>query len=379
MNRNKGFINLYKIRDKILIGSVRKKVFFLLICFFILFIVIVYNLKFENIKTIGRKDLDILKNGNYEEFNNAIIKYNKQEVSLIKRNSKVKWEESYNLTNPEIEIGNLYFAIYDKIGNQVYIFNKDGMVLSYSTKYPISRLEIADNGYTTVLVNENNEYKIENYNTRAKLLSQININPEETGYPIDIALSSDAKKLLVSYIDTYKSVNSKIIGYDLYKEDKDIIFEHKISDGIATKLDTISKRDFVIYATNKMLFIRDSGSIEISKEIKLNSNIKSVKSIKNGAIIVTSSNEYKNEVNIYSSKGRLIKNIGINSDYSFLDMSRGNILLYNENRLSILSKRGRIIYEGNLNDIPVKIFKSEGIYRYLIFKNDEIVEVKLDI
>jgi len=137
-------------------------------------------------------------------------------AKALTEEGKIKWEMSYQLDNPEIVYCNEVAAVADIGGTSVYIVAENGIPYTYQVLYPIVRHEVAKQGVTAVLLDNDTEDFIQLYDINGNLRVDINTKAKTDGIPIDIALSEDGQKLVTLYV-TFQgnSIYSKVTFYNV--------------------------------------------------------------------------------------------------------------------------------------------------------------------
>ena len=85
-------------------------------------------------------------------------------------------------------------------GKDVYIFTTEGEVSRQTLSYDIANVDIAQQGvYCLVLIGEDGSY-ISEYDKDSKKIYEKKASIDKDGYPLDIDISNDGVKLIVSYL-----------------------------------------------------------------------------------------------------------------------------------------------------------------------------------
>ena len=64
---------------------------------------------------------------NYVQFSDGVLKYSKDGISYLSQTGKEKWNQSYQIKNPMIDITEKSAAVADKEGNDILVFQEDGL------------------------------------------------------------------------------------------------------------------------------------------------------------------------------------------------------------------------------------------------------------
>lgn len=116
------------------------------------------------------------------------------------KNGDRKWEVAFGLENPTIVSCKDVSAIADVGGTVVYVISADGIPHKLDVNFPIVKADVAQQGVTAVLMNDGDMDIIQVYDIEGKLRVEIGTKTKDEGFPVDIALSDDGKKLVTAYV-----------------------------------------------------------------------------------------------------------------------------------------------------------------------------------
>lgn len=136
----------------------------------------------------------------YFVFAGNVLKVTKDGASYIDETGTVKWDVSYAMKMPKAEVCGDYAIVADMNGKDVYIFTTEGEVSRQTLSYDIANVDIAQQGvYCLVLIGEDGSY-ISEYDKDSKKIYEKKASIDKDGYPLDIDISNDGVKLIVSYL-----------------------------------------------------------------------------------------------------------------------------------------------------------------------------------
>ncbi|MGN0507006.1 MAG: DUF5711 family protein [Lachnospiraceae bacterium] len=136
----------------------------------------------------------------YQNTGNALAVLSNDGAKGLSGTGELLWEISYQLDNPVAASCGSVTAIADVGGKNVYVVAENGIPHNYQVLYPIVKLATAGQGVTAVLLNNGTEDYIQLYDMNGTLRVDINTKTKTDGFPIDIALSEDGKKLVTLYL-----------------------------------------------------------------------------------------------------------------------------------------------------------------------------------
>ena len=122
---------------------------------------------------------------------------------------------AFELDHPTVVNCGGYTAIADIGGNKVYMIEPNGIPHNYKTDCPIVRLCVASDGTTAVLLDNGKQDMIRIYSPEGELRVDIGTRTSVDGFPVDIALSEDGKKLATLYLSFEgDDIMSKVTFYN---------------------------------------------------------------------------------------------------------------------------------------------------------------------
>ena len=168
--------------------------------------------EYEVIEQIERRETEAAE---YEEFQGNVLQYTQDGAVYSSIAGEVYWNQTYEMETPRISRCEDYVAIYEQGGSQIYILNTAGLQGTIKTTIPVQRVSIAREGTIAVLMEDSQTSYIHMYNKDGKKLAGGELHIENSGYPLDLALSRDALKLAVSLLDIHDAnVKSTVVFYN---------------------------------------------------------------------------------------------------------------------------------------------------------------------
>ena len=284
----------------------------------------------------------------FEEFQGNILKYSNDGAFYTDHNNEMIWNQTYEMSNPIVDICGNYLVIYDKKGKDIYILNKSGLVHSIETNYPITQVSIAGQGTIAVLMDNQSKGLLSLYDKEGNVLVNGAIHSEKGGYPVAIALSDDAIKLGVSILDVKDgTVKSTLAFYNFGSVGENAI-DHVVS--VATYDDMFMPEvDFV--SKDCMLAITDKGAMifegsQTPKEVARIDFLEEVKSVfYNNEYIGTISDgadeTMHSVIRVYDFKGKLKMEENTDVEYSDVELLSSNeVCVFNRTVCDIYTVQG---------------------------------------
>lgn len=134
---------------------------------------------------------------NYVQFLDGVLKYSKDGISYLNQSGKEKWNQSYQIKNPMIDVSDKSAAVADKEGNDILILQEDGLKGEVHTTMPIEKVSVSEQGIVSAILKNDTSMKVICYDTAGNVLVEHKTSLAGTGYPVDVALSANGEVMQV--------------------------------------------------------------------------------------------------------------------------------------------------------------------------------------
>lgn len=336
----------------------------------------------EVLNTKAREDNNTVQ---YISYDHKLIKYSRDGTSAISADGKVLWNASYDVKNPKAVVCEGYVAVADIGGKQAYTFNSKGTTYELTTTLPIIDVGISRQGVLCVTVEGEDYNQILLYDsaTGSELVAK-QTSIQDNGYPVDSAISNDAKKLVCSYVRIKNGVLESDVGFYNFNEVGDN-YEDKLV-GIIPDQQTVV-HDVVFLDTNTILLCSDKGfslyeMLEKPSEIITKTFDGEIDSLFYtdkyfGFISKDSANEGSKKLLLYNLKGKKILTKDITFDYESVQMSGEDIIFNTEAEIQIIDTNGNLKFKYTLETPIISIMPSNDKDEYILIDDQNIVHIKL--
>ena len=337
----------------------------------------------ENYMVLKETDKDVAGT-QYEQYGNRLLKYSPDGVSCLDSSGNVLWNNTFSMSSPIVDICGSTAAVGDQQGTDIYIFDQSGQIGHFETLLPIEKIKVASQGVVAAVLEDGDVTWINFYDTNGNLIAENRTTIDESGYPLDIALSSDGLKMMVSFLcATSGEMYTNVVFYNFdsigQAEINNLVSEGTYSGAIVPEVDFLAKDSAVALRSDGFSIYRgreipeETANVEFDKEILStfhdNDHI--------GFIFKSDREGYDYELCVYGLNGRRTVRKYFNFDYKQVKMERGNIILFNDKEFLVYSDAGRrkvsIAYQKSIqNVIPLG-----GLGTYLIVtgENTELIRV----
>lgn len=319
----------------------------------------------------------------YLEFASGLLKYNNEGISYIK-NDETVWNQPYAMKNILIDVCGDYVAVGSKNSNEITLCSNDGFIANLKASYPVVSLEVSESGVVGTILKEEDVSYIEILDQESTKVVSIKTVLESNGYPIDMSMSDNAKKMAVSYVFFDSGiVSTKVVFYDF--SDLKSSEKEKVSGGFNHYKSTIIPRLEFLDANTVCAFGDDMFTIysvgeepKITEETKLDSEIKSIFYSKDyfGMVMVNNDSDSSHVVKVYNKNGTEKASFEIDFAYTQIKFSGKNVLMYNDNSCEVYNFKGTKKFEYTFDE-EINSMIGSGWNKYVLALKSSVKEIKL--
>ncbi len=374
-------IRIHRIKILILILMLAGAAIGLLFAVLIYFETKVYT-DYEVIEQIERRETSAAE---YEEFQGNVLQYTQDGAVYSSISGEVFWNQPYEMESPRIAVCEDYLAIYEQGGNRIYIMNTAGQQGTIQTTIPVQRVSIARQGKVAVLMEDSQTSYIHMYDKDGKQLSGGELHIENSGYPLDLALSRDALKLAVSMLDIHEAnVKSTVVFYNYgtvgQNEIDNIVGSYSYNNMIIPSIRFVTNDRLIAFGDEKVLLFEGKQKPAVMKEIKCSKNIRSVYYDEEyfGLVFDDAESAKGYVTKVYNMKGRQVLEQKFDLDYTDIDfLQNGFLCIRNEKSVQLYTMRGSKRFEYTFDRSIYDVISGSGQLDYWLILNGETDRIKL--
>lgn len=323
----------------------------------------------------------------YKSFQGNLLKYSGDGIFYTSFDGSLIWNYTYDMTNPCVDTKGSYVIAYDKKGTEVDIFSNKGFVKQLSTTTPIVEARVAGQGTVALLLQENNTSYIQMYDKRGSLLVSGEIHPENRGFPVSMALSSDATRLLVSILNVNDGdLTSELVFYDFTSagkaEEDNIVATYTYIGALIPKVEYVKNDKALAFADSKIIVFNNNLRATVVKEIVSEGDMKSIfyndshfgfiteKEMENGELV--------NQLNVYNLYGFKSITKDITESYSEVSLlDNDEILFSNGNEITLYNLQGFARFNYTFDENVYSIIPGLTSRKYYLIEETKTEEISL--
>jgi len=294
------------------------------------------------------------------------------------------WNVSYDMNNPVADVCGSYAVIGDLKGRLVYIMDGTGAVHKVEMPYEICEVECSEVGVAAVRMYEDGADYIRLVDVNAEVLVEIKTIEDKDGFPVDMDLSSDGKKLVTSYLViegdeaggwiTFYNFGS--VGKN-YANNVTGVFKY---EKVIPNLKFINSSSLCAFSEEGIKFYSVPETPSLSKEVSYENKVISVVT-GDGLVAVLESytkDGLLSQTRAYDSKGNLYFESRTSNELKGIMFFGKDLLFYNEYACQILSKDNIVRYNGNFDEHKIeKLVSVNGKDKILLFEDGQVLTIQL--
>ena len=209
---------------------------------------------------------------------------------------------------------------------------------------------------------------------------------EGNGYPIDIDLSEDGRKLAVSSIDIEENqLENSLVFYNFSEVGQNYIeklvggySKKELGDVLIPEVAFLDNTVICAFADSRLIFFRMKEIPELIKIVEVEREIHSVFYNEENVGIVLNDTEAGGLylLQIYDNSGNLVRQISLEQDYKDISFTQDQVILYNDNSVCIYSLDGNKKFEYTFEK-NIILFKQIAGFRYVWVNSSSINDIRL--
>lgn len=320
----------------------------------------------------------------YAKIDNNILKYSLDSAEMTNKRGKILWSSTYSMNAPAVSNCGDTCIVYDTQGTQIYIYQKDGEIGKITTKLPIVKATVAEQGVVAAVLESGENTSIEYYTKDGEIIASSRTTLDNPGYPMDVSLSRDGLLMAVSYLHVSEGrPSTNLIFYNFssagQSQTDNTVNSFSISGHLTPDIEYLDESTclalqddgFAIYEGKQIP--KEDVHVTIDREI--------LSAVYNDKYVVfvtrdeTSEKTY--ELLGYNYNGKEIFREKFDFPYSSIALEEDHILMYNGQQMCIYSLAGVCKYEGSLDEGMLNQIIALSETRYMLVTEEGTSTIKL--
>ena len=376
---------LRKRKVRRIIGRIRKTLSLLLfLAMVILGNYILLTIRFhENARTGSIYLHATTETSNYEVFNNGIVRYNRDRVAFLNLRNREQWTWGAQFENPIFTASAQSFAIADKGGHQIMVFNQGGLIGEFETIFPIEQIAISNHGIVSVILRNPENPLIMIYDATGMLLVENHVPFSTLGYPTALALSHDGTTLVVGYLSINGGrIQSTVVHYNFNDPQNTrsdfVVHSEELDNTIIVELFFVNEKTSVAITDSSFIIFEGIEAPRREVQVFFREEIKSVFYTENYiGYVLQIDDQIGYELRLHNSRGDIVMSRQFIGEYSNIQMIGNDIFMFDGFALCIINKHGVLRFQGNIDVNPLLVMPAAGINRFHVMSTYDLRTINL--
>lgn len=340
----------------------------------------VYN-SYDVMSSVERSDTNA---SDFTEFQGNLLKCTNDGAVYTDLAGNLIWNQTYEMDHPTVETCGKYIAIYEPNGTQLYILDTVNLQGSIHTTMPIQKVSIAAQGTTAILMENEGTSYLQIYAKTGEQLASGELHVQNSGYPLDLALSENGEKLAVSMLDINDgSVKTVIAFYNFGAVGQNsidkIVGSYSYADLVIPKIQYLSEDTMVAFGDERVILFTGAQKPAEEASIELKEEVKSVfYDETHFGLIYDAAGGKNHRLVYYDISGKQIMDITFDTDYTDVDiLANGELCILGENSCEIFNSRGIRKFQYDFQEHIYQILSGGMQTGYTFILEGETQKVKL--
>lgn len=320
----------------------------------------------------------------FVEFKGDVLHYSADGVTLATETESIIWTDSFQMSQPMMEMHESVIIIYDRKGTLIRVYNEDGRLGAFQTDYPIIRADVSAEGEVAVILENGDTTHLNYYTETGNLIASGTSNMRNPGYPVDLAVSKDGLSVVVSYfVPDEDTIGSYIAFYNFgdagkNKEDH-LIGGVRCAGVLVPDVEYLDNDRLIAYSEEGFKIYKVKNEPEEIKEVIFEKSIVSAFSDGKhiGFVFRNEEGEEPFLMKLYDSNGNEKMETKIRILYDEIKISGDRIIMNNATQLAVYSMKGTEKFFGNIEEGNIHEVIKVGGNKYQVAYNSGIITIKL--
>lgn len=350
-------------------------------------IYIMLHKEYKGYKVVKSAETNYENTASYVQFAGNLLKYTPDGVSYINANGDTVWSAGINMLMPMAVTSGDYAVIADMSGNSVCVFNTSGQVSSLTMPYAICDVDVASQGAFAVMLESDKTNYVNLYDKNGNVVYEMQTTLDKSGYPLDMTISDDGRKLFTSYINIAgNSVQDNLAAYNFGDVGQNsnadrMVGGYMFENEVVPKVEFIDNDTVAAFGTNTISIYDMKEKPSFKTDIKFENEIRSVFYNKDYIGVIQDNQEETSEhmykVQVYDLKGNKKFDDYIDFPYSNVYAADKEIIISGGNNCLIYRKDGSVKFDGTLSGNINSIVPSGNHLEYIVVYDTVTETIKL--
>lgn len=294
----------------------------------------------------------------YESFRDGIMRISNDGATYVDSAGKLVYTVSYNMKDPIYDENGDYFAIGCRNGNELYLFDTNGLLNHASTVAPIYKIGLSKDGAVSLLLVSDTDMSIYNYKNNLNSVEEFSSGKLiDTGIPSDFAVNNLGDRYTMSYTSVGDNkVYTEVCfitngGNKVYTDEFNGRYVARVHYFDDTKSFAISDISITFFESENVV-----------KDIVFGKKIKSISYNDRYLAVVYDDST----LSIYDKSGNISGEVIVDTNYDNFYLNGDYVVFIINDDVIIYDERGRQIFKNNIPNVEYVAQKRSFVFTKLL-------------
>lgn len=339
---------------------------------------------FDNYDVEKSFSIDGASSQNFVSFSGGLMAYSRDGAQYYDSEGNTVWNESYNMQSPEVRISGKRLLIYDRGGSSLVIMSEKKEISLISTTHPIVQADVASNGISAVLTEEEDTGYINLYEVDGTAKASGQVHLSQTGYPMSIAISDDGTRLIMSLsVINSESLGTRINIYDFTQagdqNKNNIIASFEYDDTVCPQTAFFTDGRAVAVTDGGAVLYTSGSNVKEKKKIKTDYETENV--IISGEYfgLIHKSNGKNHVLDVFDENGKRTCERKLKSSFDRCAFLRDDLLIEKvENQIILIDVAGKTRFTYDFPDEVIAFEAAGNTREFFLVQQEGSQVIKLD-
>ena len=336
---------------------------------------------YEVLSSVERNDTSASE---YAQFQGNLLRYTNDGAVYTDTAGNLIWNQTYEMDQPMIETRGNYVAIYELGGTQVYILDTVNLQGSLHTTMPIQKVSIAAQGTVAILMENEGTSYLQLYDKTGDQLAAGELHVQNSGYPLDLALSENGEKMAVSMLDIHGGTVKTVIAFYNFGSvgqnsiDK-IVSSYKYESVVIPQIRYLAQDTMAAFGDDRVILFTGAQKPAESKVIELKDEVKSIfYNERQFGLVYDGEKGNKHRLELYTLSGEKSQELTFDTDYTKVEiLENGELCIQGDESCEIYNAKGICKFKYEFKEYLYKVLSGKMQTDYTFILEEETQKVKL--
>lgn len=336
---------------------------------------------YEVLSSVERNDTSASE---YAQFQGNLLRYTNDGAVYTDTAGNLIWNQTYEMDQPMIETRGNYVAIYELGGTQVYILDTVNLQGSLHTTMPIQKVSIAAQGTVAILMENEGTSYLQLYDKTGDQLAAGELHVQNSGYPLDLALSENGEKMAVSMLDIHGGTVKTVIAFYNFGSvgqnsiDK-IVSSYKYESVVIPQIRYLAQDTMAAFGDDRVILFTGAQKPAESKVIELKDEVKSIfYNERQFGLVYDGEKGNKHRLELYTLSGEKSQELTFDTDYTKVEiLENGELCIQGDESCEIYNAKGICKFKYEFKEYLYKVLSGKRQTDYTFILEGETQKVKL--